>query len=263
MNDKPTTGEANARLWGARARDWANQQEIHVLPAYVTIMERFVKPGSAVLDAGCGSGIAAQIAAGMGASVYGIDAAESMIAIARERVPEGDFRTGDLEDLPYPNAQFDLVTGFNAFQYAGNPIRALAEARRVSKPDARIVILTWGPPENMPAASLVKSLGPLLPPPPPGAPGPFALSDETALRALASEAGLTPLEILDVDCPFVYRDLDMAVAGLGSSGIAERARNHSGQDAVDEAHKKALAPFRKPDGSYHIGAVFRGLIARR
>jgi len=263
MNDKPKTGETNARLWGARARDWADQQEAHVRPAYVAVMERFVEPGSNVLDVGCGSGYAAQIAAEKGASVYGIDAAEPMIVIARTRVPDGDFRVGDLEDLPYPDAQFDLVTGFNAFQYAGNPVRALAEARRVSKPDAHIVIVTWGPPENMPAASLVKALGPLLPPPPPGAPGPFALSDETALRALASQAGLTPLEILDVDCPFAYRNLDAALAGLGSSGVAERARNHSGQDAVDDAHKKVLASFRRPDGSYHIGAVFRCLIARR
>ena len=261
MSDRPRTGEANGRLWGARARDWADLQEIKHRPAYEAIMERFADKGTMLLDVGCGSGMAAAIAAEKGASVHGLDAAEDLLSIARERVPAGDFRRGDSEELPYPDATFDLVTGFNSFQYAGNPPRALAEARRVARPDAHIVIMTWGPPEEMPAASLVRALGPLLPPPPPGAPGPFALSDETALRALALQAGLTPLDILDVDSPFRYPDLDTALRALASSGVAVRAAEFSGQEMVDEAHRKALAPFRQSDGRYHIAAVFRCLIA--
>jgi SAM-dependent methyltransferase len=262
MSDRPKTKETNGRLWGARARDWSDLQEVQHRPAYDVILDRFVRKGTVLLDAGCGSGMAAQMAAGKGAVVYGIDAADGMLSVARERVPDGDFRTGDLEDLPYADAMFDLVTGFNTFQYAGNPVRALAEARRVAKPDAHIVIMTWGPPDEMAAASLVKALGPLLPPPPPGAPGPFALSDETALRALAKQAGLTPTEIVDVDSPFQYADLEAGLRGLGSSGVAVRAIEHSGQDAVDEAHRKALAPYRQSDGSYRVGAVFRCLIAQ-
>jgi SAM-dependent methyltransferase len=261
MSGNPRTSEANARLWGAQARDWADLQEVQHRPAYEAIMNRYAAAGTAVLDVGCGSGMAAGIAADKGARVCGIDAAEALLAIARERVPDGDFRAGDMEELPFPDAMFDLVTGFNAFQYAGNPMRALAEAGRVSKPGAHIVITTWGPPDKMPAASLVTALRPLLPPPPSGAPGPFALSDETALRALASQAGLTPLEILDVPSPFQYRDLDAAIRGMGSSGVAARATEHSGQEAVDEAHKAAFAPFRQSDGSYLADAVFRCLIA--
>lgn len=45
-----------------------------------------------LLDMGCGLGLAAQLAAGRGAQVAGLDAAETSIAIARERTPEGDFR---------------------------------------------------------------------------------------------------------------------------------------------------------------------------
>jgi SAM-dependent methyltransferase len=262
MSNGIKTQQANARLWGARARDWADVQEVQQRPVYEAIMSRFVVRGTVLLDAGCGSGIAAQIASNRGAVVYGFDAAEAMVAIARERVPNGEFRVCDLEELPYRDAKFDLVTGFNAFQFAGNPSKALGVARRVSKPDAHIVMETWGSPEGMPAASLVKALGPLLPQPPPGALGPFALSDETALRALATQAGLTPLDIVDVDSPFQYPDLDTALRGMGSSGAAVRASEHSGQDAVDEAHRRALAPFRQPDGSYHIAAVFRCLIAK-
>ncbi|HET7359953.1 MAG TPA: class I SAM-dependent methyltransferase [Rhodanobacteraceae bacterium] len=260
MHARPRTSETNSRLWGARARDWADAQEAQHRPAYEVIMDRFVKEGTAVLDMGCGSGLAAWIAARKGAAICGIDATEPLLEIARERVPDGDFRVGDLEQLPFADAQFDLVTGFNSFQYAGNPLQALSEARRVARPGAHIVIMTWGPPDTMPAASLVKALGPLLPPPPPGTPGPFALSDEVALRALASQASLEPLDIVDVDSPFEYRDLETALRGLGSSGVAVRAGEHSGNDAVDDAHRAALAPFRQKDGSYRIGAVFRCLI---
>jgi hypothetical protein len=122
--------------------------------------------------------------------------------------------------------------------------------------------MTWGPPAGMEAASLVAALRPLLPPPPPGAPGPFALSDQGALRAFAEAAGLEPVEVMDVDSPWVYADLATALRGLGSSGVAARAAGQVGREAVDAAHAAALAPFVQPDGSYRVGAMFRCLIAR-
>lgn len=261
MNAKPRTSDVNSKLWGARARDWADIQEGMVAPVFEAIIGRFVSSGTRYLDAGCGAGMAAQMAAKKGAKVSGIDASDQMVAIARQRVPNGDFHVGDLESLPFKDASFDLVTGFNAFQYAGNPVVALREAARVTRPGGHVVISTWGPPEKMPAASLVTSLRPLLPPPPPGAPGPFALSEEAALRALATEAGLKPGEIVDIHGPFHYPDLATALRGLGSSGVATRAEENSSRAAVDAAHEQALTPFRKPDGSYFADALFRCLIA--
>ena len=205
--------------------------------------------------------MAAMLASRRGAQVSGLDAAQSLLAIARSRVPEGDFQAGDLEELPFPDAQFDLVTGFNAFQYAADPIGALAEAKRIAKPTGRVVVMTWGTPEGMEAAALVAALKPLLPPPPPGAPGPFALSDPAALRALAERAGLQPLEIFDVACHWAYPDRATALRGLGSSGVAVRAAETSGAEAIDAAHAAVLAPYRQADGSYRIGASFRWLLA--
>ena len=213
-------------------------------------------------DVGCGSGLAAEIAANIGARVSGLDASESLLSIARLRVPQGDFRLGEMEELPFPARTFDLVTGFNAFQYAANPAAALAEAKRVVKPGGQVVVMTWGTPEGMEAATLVTALRPLLPSPPPGAPGPFALSGEPALRAFAAQAGLEAEELTDVDCTWSYPDLATALRGLGSSGVAVRARENSNDEAVDQAHAAALAPFCQANGSYRIGATFRCLIAR-
>jgi ubiquinone/menaquinone biosynthesis C-methylase UbiE len=60
--------------------------------------------------------------------------------------------------LPLADKTSDLVTGFNSFQYAGNPVVALKEARRVSKPEGRIAIVMWGQPGRMEAAGAVTAL---------------------------------------------------------------------------------------------------------
>ena len=258
-----TTSEANGRYWGASAQDWAAIQEQTCSPVYEAALARLnVGHGTRYLDAGCGAGLAAQMASARGAHVSGIDAAENLLAIARRRVPQGDFRVGELELLPFGADAFDVVTGFNSFQYAASAVAALTEARRVTQLQGRVLIMTWGNPEGMEAASLVAALRPLLPAPPPGAPGPFALSDEAALRAPAVSAGLEPLEVFDVDCPWHYASLNEALRGLRSSGVAARAIERSGVEAVDSAHTAALAPFLQVDSSYRIGATFRCLIAR-
>jgi hypothetical protein len=131
----------------------------------------------------------------------------------------------------------------------------------VTKPGGTIAIVTWGEPEGMEAAALLKSTAHLMPPPPPGAPGPFALSNESALRNFAEQAGLTAKDIFDVDCPFEFPDLETALIALSSSGVTVRAAQHSGPEAVAEALSNALAPYRRSDGSYRALAVFRCLLA--
>ena len=263
MDTLTTTSTLNGRLWSSAARTWAAIQEPTCLPVYLAVFDRVgLCAGASMLDAGCGAGMACQLAAARGAYVTGLDAADALLAIARERVPQGSFLHGELEQLPFADGTFDVVTGFNSFQYAASPIRALAEAKRVSKPGADVVVMTWAPPAGMQAATLLAALGPLLPPPPPGAPGPFALSDEPALRAFAAAAGLATQEIFDVDCPWLYPDLGTALRGLASSGVARRAIDNAGASAVDAAHAAALAPFVQADGSYRVGATFRCMLTR-
>jgi SAM-dependent methyltransferase len=184
------------------------------------------------------------------------------VEIAQRRVPGGDFRVGEMEALPHTDGSFDVITGFNAFQYAASPVNALREARRVAKPGGAVIIAVWGLPETCEAAGHLKALGSLMPPPPPGAPGPFALSDESKLKALASEAGLTPGAIVDVSCPWIYPDLKTALIGMLSAGPAERAIRASSFERAREAVVAAIEPFRKASGSYRLNNTFRYLVAR-
>jgi SAM-dependent methyltransferase len=260
---KPQSSPVNGRLWGARARDWAEFQEVQVAPVFEVVLQRTgVGPGTRHLDVGCGASVAGHMAAARGARVWGIDASDALIAIARENTPGGDFRVADFEALPFGDATFDVVTGFNAFQYAANPAVALGEAGRVTKPDGWIVVVTWGPPDSAPATAMALALAPILPLPPPGAPGPFALSDEATLRAFAAGGGLKPHTVFDVDCQWTYPDEATAIRAFNASGNATRAIEHAGEAAVTAAHRTALAQFRQADGRYLIGASFRCLLAK-
>jgi cyclopropane fatty-acyl-phospholipid synthase-like methyltransferase len=63
-DEKPKTGKLNGRLWGARARDWAELQEPMTRPIYNAVFERInIGDQTNYLDVGCGSGLAAQLAA--------------------------------------------------------------------------------------------------------------------------------------------------------------------------------------------------------
>ncbi|MGP6089222.1 class I SAM-dependent methyltransferase [Antarctobacter jejuensis] len=256
------SGQANGHIWGARAADWALIQEPQCAAGYHAVFDKApVGPGTRLLDAGCGAGMALRLAADLGAEVTGMDASEALLKVARDRLPDARLEHGDLEVLPFKDDSFDIVTGFNSFQFAADPVTALRDACRVTRPGGKVFIMTWGDPGSMEVTALVAALKPLLPPMPANASGPFALSEPGKLEALATSAGLTPIEVFDVDSPWRYPDLATAQKGLGSSGVAFKAAETSGQDALDAAHEAALAPFRKPDGSYRVGATFRVLMA--
>ena len=109
------------KLWGRHARNWTELQEPAFRPIYATVIAGTgAGPNKMVLDAGCGAGLFCQMTANAGAVVYGIDAAEPLVAIAKSRLPEADFRVGDLEELPFDDGTFDIVTGFNSFQFCAD-----------------------------------------------------------------------------------------------------------------------------------------------
>jgi len=261
----PGAGSAGAQraLWGARAADWAELQEVQHTPLYEAVLDRVAPaPGSRVLDVGCGSGVYCRLAVERGLAVSGLDATPELVALAARRVPGLDVREGEIETLPFPDEAFELVTGFNAFQFAARPLSALAEAKRVTRARGRVVIATWGSPAACEAAAVLAALAGLLPPSPPAMPGPFALSAAGALEQMATQAGLEPLDALEADTPFVYPNEETALLGLLSAGPAVRAIGAAGEPRTREAVAGAIAPFRRPDGSFRLRNRFRYLIAR-
>jgi len=257
------TANVQGQLWGVRARDWAEVQEGMFACLFQEVLQKInMGWGTAVLDIGCGSGVFAEMAALRGAKISGLDAAEPLLAIARQRVPEGDFRRGDMEELPFANQTFDVITGFNSFQYAANPANALKEARRVARKGGSLIIAVWGKPENSDAKAYFAAIGSLLPPPPPGTPGPFALSVDGALEGLITQAGMNPGAVQDVDCLWEYPDDETLLRGLLSAGPGVRAVQHAGAATVRRAILNALSPFKTASGEYKFKNNARYMIVK-
>jgi SAM-dependent methyltransferase len=257
------SAEMQGRLWGADARAWSELNEPHCTPFYEAVLDAVgADSGTELLDAGCGAGLALQLAAKRGSVVTGFDASVPLLEIARERNPGADIRQGDLERLPFADDSFDIVTSFNAVQYAADPVVALGEFRRVARPGARVAVLVWGPAELCETRSILAAIGGLLPPPPPGSEGPFALSAPGRLEALAEAAGLRADRVADAPMSFQFPDLKTAVRAQLTSGPARIAIEYAGEQAVKDALADAYVDSRQPDGSYRQDNVFRYLVAR-
>src|SRR5262245_17312 len=249
-------------LWGARPADWALSED-RQLPTYEAALERTgLGAGWHVLDIGCGAGAFLRLVAERGGVAHGLDASDALIAFARERLPGTDLRVGEMEDLPWDNDSFDLVTGFNSFFFANDIVAALRQAGRVAKPAAAIVIPVWGAHEHCDLEAMKHLARPFFPPRPPHAAPDPDLSHPGALETLATQAGLTPQHEFTTTWTSKYPDQDtlgramLAVAGLAL--IAGPEREHELKTAIIDG----LAPYRSPDGSYRLSNQYHYLIAR-
>lgn len=103
-----------------------------------------VPPGVA-LDAACGTGRHAAHLSALGHAVVGVDATEAMLAIARDKVPHGDFRLGRLEAMPVDDASVDLVTCALALTHVERLQPVMREFARVLRPGGRAIISDMHP----------------------------------------------------------------------------------------------------------------------
>ncbi|NBH03480.1 methyltransferase domain-containing protein [Amycolatopsis sp. SID8362] len=97
--------------------------------------------GRHVVDVGCGAGRAVAELATRGSRPIGVDPDSRMLAAARRRWPEHDFREGVAAELPLDDGS---VAGYRAdkvFHELADPAAALAEARRVLEPGGWIVLI--------------------------------------------------------------------------------------------------------------------------
>lgn len=257
------SGAVQGRLWGGAAREWADNQEPTMTPCYDAVFDAIeLGQDTHLLDAGCGAGLAMQLATKRGARPTGLDAAAGMLSVAWERLPLADVRHGDLEQLPFDNDVFDAITSFDSLPYTDDPVAALRELRRVARPDAPVAVLTWAEPDRCESRAVLEAVIRLLPPSTPGTPGTFALARPDALETLAAESGLRPEQVTEVAVTFGYRNLDVAIRAHLSSGPAQRAIAYVGRQATAEAIAAALARSHRTDGSYRMDNVFRYLVAR-
>ena len=247
------TVKIQGELWGAAPEGWATIQEHLHQPLFEAMLEAAqVGQGSHVLDAGCGSGLASLLAAKRGARVSGIDAAASLLAYAQERVPQGDFRVGDIEVLPFDDNTFSGVIAANSLQYSADRLATLRGFARVCKEGGRIVVGLFSTPDKVAYDSIFADVRKALPAPPPGK-GTFELSMPGVLESLFEEAGLSIIESDEVDAPFHYSDYEEFWKANSSAGPFQGMMQLIGEDFLKEALREPVLAFRQHDGTINIG----------
>ncbi|HST17006.1 MAG TPA: class I SAM-dependent methyltransferase [Gaiellaceae bacterium] len=255
------------RLWGTVAGAWeehagyADERGAPVTAALLSLAR--LAPGERALElasAAGGVGIAAAGLVGPTGEVVVSDVAPEMTAIARRRVAAlglENVRTRDLdlEAIDEPGESFDAVLCREGLMLVPDPARAAAEIRRVLRPGGRAAVAVWGPRDRNPWLGIVfdavaETLGE--PVPPPGIPGPFSLDDAERLACVLAGAGLTAVEVHEVDVPYRAATVGewwtrtSALAGPLAqrlAGLPKPARR-----SLLERAARAVEPYRSDDG---------------
>ena len=260
-----TSADDQSELWTERSRDWADVMEGWNgwgIPVYRHVLEQItVDRSSALLDVGCGAGRFCRIAADRGARVAGLDATPAFVEIANERVHDGDFRVGDMEDLPWADDSFDVVTGFNSFFVATDMVGALGEARRVTRPGGNVAMTVFGRPDRCQSTELFAVLAPLMGAGKGKEPQGPGLHEEGVLEARVTEAGLTPQAAGYLQFTETYPNLETMLRGYMAAPPFVRAARAAGAGAVRGALTDALRPLEGPNGRYQLREEIRYLVA--
>ena len=242
------TAKVQGELWNSAPHDWATVLEKAHRPLMAAMLTATqVGAGTRFLDAGCGAGSASVLAAERGAQIYGLDASANMVAYAAQRLPQGEFRVGDIEFLPYEDDAFDVVCAANSVQYSADRVATLRGFKRVCRPGGYVVAGLFGAPDKVTYASVLKAIGSVVPNRPKGG-GPFELSMPDMLEGLFQKAELNIVASSEIDCPFDYPDFETFWRGHLSAGPMQGMLRMVGEKVLQVAARKAVEPFMDKNG---------------
>lgn len=191
-----------------------------------------------VLDVACGPGIVACAAAAQAAHVIGIDLTPAMIDEARKRqerlgVANVTWQIGDAGRLPFQPEEFDVVLTRYSFHHMTKPANALAEMKRVCRPNGRIVVVDPTPsPDNQAAYDRMERIRD---------PSHTSALTLEQLRAIGHEAGLKEVAV------DAYR-LEALLASLADEADMPALTRMFEDDIADGADRLGVGAWRAPDG---------------
>jgi ubiquinone/menaquinone biosynthesis C-methylase UbiE len=227
-----------------------------------------LKPGEAVLDLACGTGLVSFEAAdiiGPAGTVLGTDISERMVenatAIAAENsISNAAFQWMDAEDLQVQDSSFDVTLCSLGLMYMPDPRKALLEMHRALRPGGRAVCSVWGPRESCGWADLFEIVDrnvasevcPMF----------FQLGRPDMLELTFKAAGFAGVTVSRIATLLLYRD-DREALGAAFEGGPVALAYYKFSDAVKEIvhadYLASIAQYRRGDG-YAVPGEF--VIAR-
>lgn len=219
-----------------------------------------IEPGQRLLDVACGTGIIAREAAymvGTKGSITGVDLNADMLDIARMQTPNSSttlqWHKGDAEDLPFPDASFDVALCQQGLQFFPNKLIALKEMYRVLETGGLVGICAWQGIGHSPchleiakalrhhvsnrAAEQIEAQ--------------FAFGDANALFELMSEAGFVDTEMWSAVETIRMQSPEISIpdllAGTPAASMFLELDDISRKALIDDI-SAALEPYRTEDG---------------
>ena len=199
---------------------WASGDYPFIAELVAPVSEHMVRAagvaaGQRVLDVAAGTGSSAIPAAATGAEVIASDLTPELFEAGRRRAAEAgvelEWVEADAENLPFGDAEFDVVMSAIGAMFAPNHEAVARELLRVCKPGGTVAMANWTP-EGL-IGQMFKVMGSYAPPPPPGATPPPRWGSEDHVRELL-EDGLSELKmerhvlsVTEVRTPDEYVDL--------------------------------------------------------
>jgi SAM-dependent methyltransferase len=209
--------------WDENAEPWARHREFlwgQTEPISRRLIDRVdPKPGETILDVAAGTGDTGFLAAervGADGKLITTDFALSMVEEARQvgearGLENVEYRVLDAERMDLEDSSVDGVVSRWGYMLMADPALALTETRRVLRAGGRLSFAVWGPAERNPWAAVpvmeMVSRG-HVPPPEPGAPGMFAMSDPARITELVVGAGFAEPEIEQFEFNWEYEGAD-------------------------------------------------------
>ena len=199
--------------------------------------------GTRLLDVASGPGFIAAAAADRGATVVGLDFARAMVEAARLRYPAIDFREGDAEALPFDDASFDAVVMNFGMLHLARPDAAMAEARRVLRPDGSYAFTVWAAPERAVGFGMtlraIDALGNKDAPLPEGPPF-FRFSDAAGTRQALENAGFSDVDVRELPVVWRLSSPDGVFDAMSRGGVRTAAILRAQTPAALEAIRAAV-----------------------
>jgi SAM-dependent methyltransferase len=272
VNDQPAASDLSV-VKSRQQQAWASG-DYAVFGTALNIMGELLcetanlHPGEQVLDVATGSGNAALAAARRYCVVTGVDYVPTLLEKGRERAAvEGlvvEFQDGDAEELPFPDAAFDVLLSSVGAMFAPDQAKVAAELVRVCRPGGRICMANWVP------GSFAGELGSLFGRYSPKVPGllpPTLWGSEERLQELLG-ASTESIQVVPRTFTFRYPSvayyLEVLREYLGPTRETFRALRPEEQESLARDVEELVGQFnRSGDGTMIVPSEYVEVVAIR